>query len=399
MTYVPQKYILNTPVCCLHFQEQVFLIYQWAKLNKSKVVCLANVHMVMEAYWNQNFVEVLANADLVAPDGMPLVWMLRKLGASHQNRVAGMDVFLSLCNLAAQSNISIFFVGSRAEILKKIKAKLKQDFPSLKIAGMESLPFRTLTKEEDNLLIDQINQSHAGITFVCLGCPKQEIWMDCHKDRIKSVMIGVGAVFEVYAGIYKRAPRWIRNGGWEWLYRLIQEPKRLWNRYRETIPSFIYLAVKQLLTPYQYQLQEIRQNLTRIDLTSELRDLEFIPSNKIGEILIKNNLITTELLAEALSEQKTLSGSKIGDILVKKKLISSSKLQYYLNCQNIKIGELMLEKGFLSTKKLNYFLNYQKINGGKIGEIMIQQKALRQEDLNCLLIEQYWRKNFGVSFL
>ena len=109
MTYIPKKYILNTPVCCLNFQEQVFLIYQWAKLNKSKVVCLANVHMVMEAYWNQNFVEVLANADLVAPDGMPLVWMLRKLGASNQNRVAGMDIFLSLCNVASQSNISVFF--------------------------------------------------------------------------------------------------------------------------------------------------------------------------------------------------------------------------------------------------------------------------------------------------
>jgi len=169
------------------------------------------------------------------------------LGARYQDRVAGMDVLLALCKLAQTQNVSVFFAGSQPDILSRMQKRLEKEFPNLKIAGMEPLPFRPMTETEDKALIKMINNSGAGLVFVSLGCPKQENWIAEHKDKIKAVMIGLGGVFPVYAGIHKRAPRMIRDLGFEWLYRLIQEPRRLWNRYTKTIPAFILLALKQLL--------------------------------------------------------------------------------------------------------------------------------------------------------
>ena len=220
----------------------------WASSHESKVVCVANVHMLIEAYWHSDLADVLKDADIVTPDGMPLVWMIRLMAARKQNRVAGMDILLSLCESAQKQNFSVFFLGSEATILEKMNAKLQQKFPSLKIAGMEPLPFRPLTPAEYDAIIHKINQSGATLVFVALGCPKQEYWMHEHKGKIQAVMIGLGAVFPVFAGVHKRAPLWIREAGLEWLYQLIQEPSRLWSRYMKTIPPFIWLASRQLLT-------------------------------------------------------------------------------------------------------------------------------------------------------
>jgi len=203
--------------------------------------------MLMEAHWNQNFRPILEQADIVAPDGMPLVWMMKLMGFHAQDRAAGMDILLSLCQSASAKKVKVFFVGSTVEILDRIHGRLNQEFPNLQIAGMESLPFRPLTQSEDKALIEKVNASGAGIVFVALGCPKQEYWMAQHKDKIHAVMIGVGGVFPVYAGFHKRAPRLIREAGFEWLYRFMQEPRRLWKRYGTTIPPFIWLALKQLI--------------------------------------------------------------------------------------------------------------------------------------------------------
>jgi N-acetylglucosaminyldiphosphoundecaprenol N-acetyl-beta-D-mannosaminyltransferase len=169
------------------------------------------------------------------------------MGYRTQDRVAGMDILVSVCQAAAQQQIKVFFVGSTVDILERMRHRLHQDFPDLQIAGMESLPFRPLTSVEDEALISTINASQAGLVFIALGCPKQEHWMAQHQNKIDAVMIGVGAVFSVYAGIHKRAPNWVREWGLEWLYRLVQEPRRLWKRYIATIPPFIWLAVNQVL--------------------------------------------------------------------------------------------------------------------------------------------------------
>lgn len=246
--------IIGSPVTALPFESQISLIFEWAMSKASKFVCVANTHMLIEAYKHPEFSSVLKNADIVTPDGMPLVWMLRLMGARTQNRAAGMDILLSVCKLAPLRDISVFFLGSETKILEQMRKKLESEFPTLRIAGMEPLPFRPLTRAEDEAIIAKINDSKAAIVLVALGCPKQEYWMYQHKDKIQAVMIGLGGAFPVYAGIQKRAPCWVRNLGSEWLYRLIQEPLRLWQRYISTIPIFVWLALKQLLLLFYQSL-------------------------------------------------------------------------------------------------------------------------------------------------
>uniref|UniRef100_B8HV63 Glycosyl transferase, WecB/TagA/CpsF family n=1 Tax=Cyanothece sp. (strain PCC 7425 / ATCC 29141) TaxID=395961 RepID=B8HV63_CYAP4 len=243
----PVKSVLGFSVAAIPFNDQLKLILTWAKQGGSKTICIANTHMLVEAHRNEKFATVLKHADLVTPDGMPLVWMLRFMGVTQQERVAGPDVLPALCHRASELGVSLFFMGSHNEVLSRMQARLKREFPRLKIAGMQPLPFRPLTEAEDTELVNRINDSGAKILLVSLGCPKQEIWMATHKERVKMVMIGLGAAFPLYAGLNRRAPCWMQRVGLEWFYRLIQEPRRLWGRYSTTIPAFIWLALKQLL--------------------------------------------------------------------------------------------------------------------------------------------------------
>ena len=240
--------VIGSSVTALPFDAQIEKMLQWASGHESKVVCVANVHMLVEAHLHSELSDVLKSADIVTPDGMPLVWMLRLMGARQQNRVAGMDILLSLAQRAPLRNLSVFFLGSETSILEKMRKKLEHEFPDLKIAGMEPLPFRPLTPAEDEAIIQKIHESGASLVLVSLGCPKQEHWMHQHKGKIQAVMIGLGGVFPVLAGVHKRAPLWIRESGLEWLYRLIQEPRRLLGRYSKTNTVFTWLALKQLLT-------------------------------------------------------------------------------------------------------------------------------------------------------
>lgn len=261
---LPVQNVIGFPVTALPFNSQMNLIAKWAGQRMSKAVCVANVHMLMEAYSNPSFAAVLRNSDLVTPDGMPLVWLMNLLGNRRQDRVAGMDILLALCQRMSSRNIGVFFLGSEPEILEKMRQRLNQEFPDLHIAGMEPLPFRPLTPEEDEAIVAKINKSGAGIVFVSLGCPKQESWINEHKGRVNAVMLGLGGVFPVYAGIHKHAPIWVRRSGMEWLYRLSQEPRRLWKRYLTTIPPFLYLASRQLINFW----------LGKTDTTPTLREAE-----------------------------------------------------------------------------------------------------------------------------
>jgi N-acetylglucosaminyldiphosphoundecaprenol N-acetyl-beta-D-mannosaminyltransferase len=240
--------VIALPICSLPFDEQINSIITWAEKRQHKMVCVANVHMLIEARQHADFANVLRQADLVTPDGIPLVWMLKLMGADRAERVAGMDILLATCHRAAQSQISIFLLGSTPDLLAKIHHRLQQEFPLLKIAGMNSPPFGSFDPTADKNIVRTINHSGAGIVFVALGCPKQELWMAKHRSHIQAVTIGVGGVFPVYAGALKHAPKFIRMAGFEWLFRLIQEPRRLWKRYAQTMPIFIWLALKQIFT-------------------------------------------------------------------------------------------------------------------------------------------------------
>ncbi|MEY2976189.1 MAG: WecB/TagA/CpsF family glycosyltransferase [Prochlorotrichaceae cyanobacterium] len=238
--------VIDYPVTALSLDQQTDLILRWAQQRSSRYVCVANVHMLMEAHNHDSMSKVLEGADLVTPDGMPLVWMMRMLGIKQQERVCGVDILVDLCQKASNLKQSVYFLGSDQFTLGKMRDRLEVEFPNLQVAAYHPLPFRPLSEAEDAELIEQINASGAGIVFVSLGCPKQERWMAAHRDKINAVMIGLGGAFPVYAGLQKRAPELVRNAGLEWAYRLAQEPKRLWNRYASTIPPFAYLALKQL---------------------------------------------------------------------------------------------------------------------------------------------------------
>jgi N-acetylglucosaminyldiphosphoundecaprenol N-acetyl-beta-D-mannosaminyltransferase len=210
-------------------------------------VCVATVHMVMEAYDDPEFAARVNAAKLVVPDGMPLVWMQKLQGAKEASRVRGNDLTINLCRYAAENGLKVGFYGGREEVLDGIRERARIDFPSLQIAYTHAPPFRELTPDEDAQIVENINTAGLNILFVGLGCPKQENWMAAHRDRIDAVMIGVGAAFDFYAGNLKEAPRWLSNIGLEWLFRLAMEPRRLWRRYLILNPRFILLAVEQLL--------------------------------------------------------------------------------------------------------------------------------------------------------
>jgi N-acetylglucosaminyldiphosphoundecaprenol N-acetyl-beta-D-mannosaminyltransferase len=391
---IPKKDLFNVPIACLPLDEQIMLILRWANMRASKVVCLANVHMLMEAHRNLPFRKILNKADLVTPDGKPLVLMLRQLGIFHQNQVSGMDVFLNLCALAEMIGKPVYFLGSTQEILDKIKRKLDEEFPILKVAGMKSIPFvpiDEIDKTHDTKLIEEVNQSGAGIIFVCLGCPKQEIWMSHYHGKIQGVMVGVGAVFSMYAGITPRAPHWVQHLCLEWLYRLTQEPLRLWKRYASTIPYFMYLATKELAITHKQNSNQTKNVLLGREIETDIEKLDFTPE-KIGEIFVRQNIVTREDIRQALLEQSLNPNLKIGEILVSKQLISLKQLKFYLKNQNIQLGSLVLEKKLVRKQFLDKILALQSATNYKLGELLVQQKKVSEDILKEVLIEQYLRR-------
>jgi len=210
-------------------------------------VCFSTVHMVMESYDDQEFGTKVNAADLIITDGMPLVWMQRWQGRREAQRIRANDLMIALCEHAAVNGRSVGFYGGKQEVIDAIKARAKTELPELKIVYAYSPPFRPLTDDEDAAIVDDIKATSPDLLFMGLGCPKQENWMSAHRERLSSVMLGVGASFDFYAGNVRECPDWIGRLGLEWLYRLTQEPKRLWRRYLILNPRFMFLAAMQLI--------------------------------------------------------------------------------------------------------------------------------------------------------
>ena len=226
------------------FTEKVL---RWAEARESRYAVFCNVHSAMLATHDERHRLALEGADLVAPDGAPIAWTLRRKGHPKQRRLAGPDAMLRLCTGAAAQHISIGLFGSTPQVLAALKTALQTSFPGLDIAYVHSPPFRALTAAEDNKICSDIARANVGMLFVGLGCPKQEIWMAQHRGRIPAVMLGLGAAFDFHAGLVQRAPGWMRENGLEWLHRLGAEPKRLGARYLVSNSQFIAHSVKEAL--------------------------------------------------------------------------------------------------------------------------------------------------------
>ncbi|AFY77515.1 exopolysaccharide biosynthesis protein, WecB/TagA/CpsF family [Pleurocapsa sp. PCC 7327] len=240
------KLIIGTRIDATSYEDACDRIQTWATNQTSCYIVAANVHVVMTGYWQRNYQKIINNAALVTPDGMPLVWAMRLLGVKRQSRVYGPDLMLAWCDRAAKYGIPIFLYGGTEAMLAKLQNNLERRFPRLTIAGSYAPPFRPLTPEEEASDRERIQATGAQVVFVGLGCPKQEAWMSRQQGKLKAVMVGVGAAFSFHSGEVAQAPRWIMRLGWEWLYRLAREPRRLWRRYLINNPTFSILFGLQL---------------------------------------------------------------------------------------------------------------------------------------------------------
>lgn len=201
----------------------------------------------MEANDNPAYRAKVNSADLVIPDGRPLVWIQKLTGHLDATQIRAKDLMVETCLWASENDVTVGFYGGMPEVIEKIKSRAAREFPHLRIVYSYSPPFRAPTGDEDRAIVRAINDRSPDILFVGLGCPKQEMWMADHRNALTCVMIGVGAAFDFYAGSVKESPAWLSRIGLEWLYRLIREPKRLWRRYLLLNPRFVFLAVSQLV--------------------------------------------------------------------------------------------------------------------------------------------------------
>lgn len=242
-----QRHILGMRVDATNYPDAVTRILGWAERRESRYVCVATVHMIMEAYDDSRFMRTVNAADLVTPDGMPLVWMLRLLGVPTATRVYGPSLTPLLCGEAARRSLPVGFYGGTPEVLQRMVTALQQRWPSLRAECCWSPPFRLLTADEEREVVHSIRRSGVRLLFVGLGCPKQERWMADHRNELGVVMVGVGAAFDFLAGVKRQAPRVLQDAGLEWCFRLMTEPRRLWKRYIYHNPRFLVLAAWQVL--------------------------------------------------------------------------------------------------------------------------------------------------------
>jgi len=240
--------ILKMVVNVISCSEAAKIIISSVEIKSSGAyVCISNVHMCMETFDHPDFCKIVNGADLVVPDGKPLVWAQRLLGAKNTSQVRGSDLLLTACKEAEKAKISIGLYGGTEKSLADFIVFLKKEFTDLKIPFASAPPLRELTQLEEEKYIQEINASGSKILFVGIGCPKQEKWMAKHKDKLHCVMLGVGAAFDFFSGEKKHAPVWMQKAGMEWVFRLFSDPKRLWKRYLKHNPRFVYYFLKQLL--------------------------------------------------------------------------------------------------------------------------------------------------------
>jgi exopolysaccharide biosynthesis WecB/TagA/CpsF family protein len=241
--------VLGVEVSATSYEELVRLFIAAARRREAITATFMAVHAVITAARDPSYRYRINAFDVAAPDGMPVRWALNLLhNADLKDRVCGPILMEKLCARAAEEGIGIYLYGSSEKTLAALKTNLEDRFPAIRIVGIESPPFRALTDEENTAAGERINASGAGLVFIGLGCPKQDIFAHRNRNRIQAVQLCVGAAFDFHAGNKKMAPEWMQKYGLEWTYRLLQEPGRLWKRYLVTNTWFILLMTRRLLS-------------------------------------------------------------------------------------------------------------------------------------------------------
>lgn len=232
--------VLGVHVNAIDMDAAVREISRWIDEGVRSYVCVTGVHGVMESQSDDRLRDIHNRSGLTTPDGMPMVWSARFAGAREASRVYGPDLMLALAEVASERGWRFFFYGGKEGVPERLAERLTRRYPGLRVDGWHSPPFRPLTPEEDRAIIDRINALDPHVVWVGLSTPKQERWMSEHRDRLHApALLGVGAAFDIHAGVLPQAPGWMQRAGLEWLYRLIREPRRLWRRYLRNNPRFV----------------------------------------------------------------------------------------------------------------------------------------------------------------
>jgi N-acetylglucosaminyldiphosphoundecaprenol N-acetyl-beta-D-mannosaminyltransferase len=212
------------------------------------------VYTLMQGYERREVRAALNGADWVTPDGMPVVWALRRMGAHPVDRVYGPDLMLALSEVSAQRGYRQFYLGGEPGVAQALAQALERRFPGLRVAGTFTPPFRNLAEPEERDMLLQINGSGAQVVWVGLGSPKQDLWMARYRARLAApLLVGVGAAFDFLSGRRAQAPPWMQRSGLEWLFRLVRDPRRLWRRYVIYNPKFLFHVSLQLTGLRRYE--------------------------------------------------------------------------------------------------------------------------------------------------
>jgi exopolysaccharide biosynthesis WecB/TagA/CpsF family protein len=241
-----KKNVLGILVNAVNYEAAVSKIIAAASAGKPMSVSALAVHGVMTGVLDSTHRYRLNHMDLVLPDGQPVRWAVNLLYHTKlPDRVCGPNAMLQICERAAEEGLSIYLYGSKASVLEALSRNLCQHFPKLIIAGTQPSKFRQVSPQEKQETAQQIRNSGAAITFVGLGCPRQEVWAYEYRDDLSMPLIAVGAAYDFHAGNLAKSPEWLSNLGLEWVFRMMKEPRRLWKRYVFLNPLFMWLFFLQ----------------------------------------------------------------------------------------------------------------------------------------------------------
>jgi N-acetylglucosaminyldiphosphoundecaprenol N-acetyl-beta-D-mannosaminyltransferase len=240
--------ILGVNVHAVDYEAAVTTITEAARAKQPYAVSALAVHGVMTGFLDPVHARRLNGIDLIVPDGQPVRWALWWLHRQKlSDRVYGPNLTLYVAKAFAEQGLAVYLYGSKTETLQEFAQNLTRSFPGLRIVGIEPSKFRRLSEPERLEVAQRIRASGADAVFLGLGCPRQEVWAYEYRDLLSMPILAVGAAFDFHAGTLPQAPRWIQDLGLEWLFRLIQEPRRLWQRYLVLSPLYLWNILLQYL--------------------------------------------------------------------------------------------------------------------------------------------------------
>lgn len=240
---IPTCNIMGVNIAAINMEWLLDYIEKNLSKIKGDYICVSNVHTTVTSYEDATYCKIQNGGLMAIPDGGPLSTVGQKRGYKNMERTTGPSLMGEIFEISAKKGYRHYFYGSKEETLESLYQKISKNYPGIQIVGMYSPPFRPMTEEEDIEIIEKINGSNPDFVWVGLGAPKQEKWMGAHQGKINGLMIGVGAGFDYYAENIKRAPMWMQKHNLEWVYRLAQDPKRLFKRYWSTNTKFIWNAM------------------------------------------------------------------------------------------------------------------------------------------------------------